>query len=316
MNKKHLLALILIVALIMIPVASLGDAGSFGGDSDWGGGSDWGGSSDWGSSDWDSSDWGSSGGGVYFFGDSGSSGGSGDGVITTIILLIIVAIVLIPALKNSKKGRRGGSNQNYQAYASTAPSPALASNMAALVNNDPDFSEEDFKADVANVYIQMQNCWQNKDWEPMRAHLTDTLYNQMGRQLDALKAARRTNFVERISVLSVDIINVVFTGGNDVIDVILKTRITDYTVDDNTGNLVSGDKNKQLYMTYKWTLIRSTGTKTEKNAGVEQLHCQSCGAPIAVNHSAKCEYCGAILTSSRYGWTVSQIQGISQRTQG
>ncbi len=312
---KKLLAFVLLLALLMMPVASLGDAGGFSGDSDWGGGSDWDSGSDWGgSSDWDSSDWGSSGGGVYYY-DSGSggSGGSGGGIIT-VIILIVVAIVVLSMLKNARKSNGGG--QNHQAYASTAPSPALASNMAALVNNDPDFSEEAFKADIANVYIQMQNCWQNKDWEPMRAHLTDTLYNQMGRQLDALKSAHRTNFVERISVLSIDIVNVVFTGGNDVIDVILKTRITDYTVDDNTGSVINGDKNAQLYMTYKWTLIRSTGTKTVKNAGVEQLHCQSCGAPIAVNHSAKCEYCGAILTSSRYGWTVSQIQGISQRTQG
>ena len=70
----------------------------------------------------------------------------------------------------------------------------------------------------------MQNAWQNKDWEPMRAIMTDALYNQMARQLQALIDARQTNFVERIAVLESRIIRYAVEGDNDVLVVRLSTR--------------------------------------------------------------------------------------------
>ena len=46
------------------------------------------------------------------------------------------------------------------------------------------------------------------------------------------------------------------------------------------------------------------------------LHCPNCGAPLDVNHSAKCEYCGQVITVDDYDWVISQIKGISQVTKG
>ena len=42
--------------------------------------------------------------------------------------------------------------------------------------------------------------------------------------------------------------------------------------------------------------------------------CPNCGAPLDLNHTAKCEYCGAIITAAEYDWVISAIKGISQRT--
>ena len=62
-------------------------------------------------------------------------------------------------------------------------------------------------------------------------------------------------------------------------------------------------------------MIRSAGQKTGEKSGVTAYHCESCGAPIDLNHSAVCPYCGTVATSASYGWTLSNIKGISQHTQ-
>ena len=49
---------------------------------------------------------------------------------------------------------------------------------------------------------------------------------------------------------------------------------------------------------------------------VREIHCPNCGAPVAINKSAQCEYCGQVLEISTYDWVLSAVRGISQQTRG
>ena len=105
-------------------------------------------------------------------------------------------------------------------------------------------------------------------------------------------------------------------GGNDVLVARLKTRIVDYTLDDATGSLVSGDRNKEKFMTYEWDLVRPTGTKTEAGGNMQTVSCPHCGAPLEINASAKCPYCGSVITLEEHGFALNAIRAISQETRG
>jgi DNA-directed RNA polymerase subunit RPC12/RpoP len=167
---------------------------------------------------------------------------------------------------------------------------------------------------VGNWYIQMQNAWQDKKWEPMRAIMTDALYSQMERQLDELVKAGRTNYVERIAVLESRIVRYAVEGDNDVLVVRLSTRICDYTLDDKTGEVVSGSKTRELFMVYDWKLIRSKDEVTHEADEMTQVSCPNCGAPLEINHSGQCPYCGSVVTLKEHDWALSSIKGISQRS--
>jgi hypothetical protein len=192
---RLLAALLVVICCLMLGAYSLADAGNFSGDTDWGGGgSDWGSSgSDWGSSS-SSSDWGS-GSTYYSDGSSGSSDGLGclGGNMFAIVMFIIVVIVII---RYSKSGKNTAGSQVYQAAQETPGLP-----IETLKQKDPNFNEQAFLEKIGNWYIQMQNAWEAKKWEPMRAIMTDALYTQMERQLQSLVQAGRTNHVERIAVL-------------------------------------------------------------------------------------------------------------------
>lgn len=292
--KKLLVGILAVMLCFCAAAVSLGDAGGFAGDSDYGGGWDSG-------SDWDSGY--SSGGVIYYDDGDGFDGGF-------FVILILVIVVYIVYSRTKKKVNEEGGRKPYGA-ANPAPQGERRS-IAQLREDDPAFSEQAFLQDVSNRYVKMQNAWTAKDWEPMRMLMTDSLFAQFSSQLEAMKRAKRTNYVERIAVLGTRVTGVYRDDVNDIITVEVRTRIVDYTKDDSTGKVISGDPGKELFMTYEWTMVRPVGVKTETFEGERRTVCPSCGAPLAINASNRCEYCGTLVSASEHDWAISSIRGISQ----
>ena len=247
MDKRFLalaMALMLVLAIMVSPVPGIADAGSFSGGSDYGG-SDWSSSgSDWSSSDWSSSDY------------SSSSGGGGEwGLGTTITVAAIVIIIVIVSGRN-KKGGSGGSR------IAGAQRTVLPMTIEDLKKQDPAFSEEKMKEKIGNLYVRMQECWQNKTWEEMRTGMDDAIFNQFNAQLNSLIKAGKTNYVDDIAVLGVDLTGFGQDDKHDIVTALVRVRIKDYTVDDATGAVVSGSKTAEKFMTYEWTMIRTKGAKS------------------------------------------------------
>lgn len=303
--KKRLLILLsvlLIAAFVLAPRAGSADLGDFSGGSDFGGGG-----SDWGGSDWGGSDWGGSSSGiVYGLGSCLLGGGK-----TALIIAAVVLISIIWSMISSKKKQQ---TRNVPGAARTAASKLTPiENYNAL---DENFSPEDLKEWLQNLYYKMQDCCTKRDVEPIRPYFADSLYQQFNRQMTQLKAMHRTNYVERVAVLSVELKGYYQDKGEDVIIAEIYSRITDYTLDDNTGAVVAGSKTKEKFMTYEYALSRPIGRKTEafRRDNVSERHCPNCGAPLSVNESIKCPYCDSVLSFSDHDWTVYAIKGISQQT--
>ena len=302
--KKRILALIavlLIAAFVIVPRTGSADLGDFSGGGDFGGGgSDWGGGSSWGGSDWSGSDYGytsRSGGGITWPG------------------LIIFAVVFIAVILFSVVSAKKRKQQSSNIPGATRTAQSKLTPIEQYQSLDPNFSPEDFKEWLQNLYFKMQDCCTKRDVEPIRPYFADSLYQQFDRQMRQLKEMHRTNYVERVAVLSVDLKGYYQDKGEDVIVAEIYARITDYTVDDNTGKVISGSKTQEKFMTYEYDLSRPIGRKTEAyHEGVSDRHCPNCGAPLSVNESIKCPYCDSVLTFSDHDWTVYAIKGISQRT--
>lgn len=288
------LACLIVLCILMVPVKSRADVGNFAGDSDYGGGD---------------SDDGWDGGGDSDFDDDYDGGGGGSGGFAWIIGVVIVAVAIISDVTSK---RRSGKNRPARPMAPQDPNIVLAS----LKQRDPKFSEQAFLERVNNMYVQMQNAWTEKKWEPLRAMFTDALYNQLKRQLDEYVNHHQTNHVDRIAVLNSFITSCREDETNDIVTVQLETRIVDYVTDDATGQVISGSNTREKFMTYEWTMIRRRGVLTQSTPVTKVLSCPSCGAPLDINQSGQCAYCGSIITSGEYDWVVSQMRCISQRTAG
>ena len=112
---------------------------------------------------------------------------------------------VIIAISGAKKSKNGGSAP----VRHTVSKPANLKPISEYTAIDDGFSEVEMKEKLSNLYIRMQQCWQNKN-------------------------------IERIAVLSVELEGFAQTETEDKIYAEIKTRIIDYTLDDKTGNVVSG----------------------------------------------------------------------------
>ena len=285
------------------------DLGSFSGNTDFGG-------SDWGSSSWDnsSSGWGSDDGdnGFFFFpigvfNDGSSPSGGNGGFLIWAVLIILILIF------TRKSQQQSTPHAGPAAGAQQTPGSKLMP-MSEYAKLDPNFSESDLKERLSNIYVQMQNGCTARNIEALRPYFTDALYQQFDRQIKELIATHRINRVERIAVLDVNLRGWFQEGGDDHLVTELKTRITDYVVDEDTGKVVSGSSTAEKFMTYEWDLSRPTGTVTEQGGEVKERHCPNCGAPLSINESAKCPYCDTVLTFQDHDWTIYAVKGIAQRT--
>ncbi len=276
------------------------DFGDFSGDSDFGGGGGW----DSGGSDWDS--------GGSWDSDSGSyssGSGSGSGSDMEAVITIIVIIIIIIASTSSRKKNTSTNTQTYQPQETKS-----LRRIEEYSETDPSFNAEQFRDKVSNLYVQFQNAWQNKDISPLRPYLTDTYFAQMDNQLNRYRQNHQTNMVERIAVLSTQLMGWRQESGLDEMVIKLDTRIVDYVIDDNTGSVVRGSKTAEKFMTYEWTLVRTTGVTTSRSTGTTGQTCPYCGANININQTTVCEYCGSVITTDKFDWAVSNIRALSQRT--
>lgn len=322
MNKRiyGIIALLLGIILLALPLGALADFGDLAGDSDFG--FDLGGDGGCDSGDSDSWDIGgdSGGGGIYFCGpvyDGGSSGGgcgsSGCGGFGSllIVILIVVGIIVLISIINKKKQQQ----TPVQTAVIRTPDSELSSMNEYVEKVDPGFSVSQMQTKLANLYVQLQNQWTAKDLTPLRPYLTDELYNQSDRQLDSYRKARQTPHVDRIAVQGTNVRGWFRRDGMDHIIVELSTRITVYTTDDTTGQVVKGDRNAEKFMTYEWDLCRTEGVKTGEAAEMQTVNCPNCGAPVTINKSAKCPYCDTVITLDEHDWVLFSIKALSQKTQ-
>lgn len=304
--KKALpyLALLLLLACLSsalpLSVGESSDFGNFAGNSDYGGswGGGWSGGSSWGD--------GWSGGGFI---NLGWVGGSID-VFTMLLFLYFVVRFF---------GDRGFFVGKRQRERMDVPEVVVLSRvllpMSDYLKLDPDFSATGVQEHMANLYVQMQDCWHNKNIEPVRPWLTDAFYNQMEGLLAPMRSKRETDYIERIAVLEASLKGYYQAGGMDFLVAAIRTRITVYTLDDRTGRVVSGSRNREKFMEYEWELTRRSGERTDRaKGGVKAVYCPHCGAPLDINASARCSYCGGTVIASSKNWAVCRIRGISQRT--
>lgn len=292
-NKRALrilTALLLCISLLLSLCAFAGaDFGDFGGDGDYGGGGDGG--------DWDF-DWGDSGGTRVIASD-------GTTTSTLIMFVILVALLVIFMSRNKKKNNTAG------------PAPTDTSTLTPIAQYtalDPGFSASELEAKLSNLYVQMQQCWTAKDISSLRPYFSDTFYAQMERQLDAHKAAHRTNHIDDIEVQSVKLLGYRQQAGTDEIIAEVQAKIVDYTVEDATGGLVSGSTTAKKLMTYEYLLTRPTGKTTLSEDRTAVTVCPNCGAPVSISRTAECPFCGSIITVSNETFVINGIRGISQKT--
>ena len=173
------------------------------------------------------------------------------------------------------------------------------------------FNKEEFIAWSKTLFVKLQEAWMARDWSSIRFFETNELFEQHQKQLQGYIDNHQINMLERICVKSAKLSGFRQIGDKDVLTVVLSSKMIDYIINDETKQIVIGDKVTERHSTYKLEFIRKTGIKTKPGMDtVNTTNCPNCGAPTKITSSGQCEYCGSVITTGEYNWVLSNLEKI------
>jgi len=185
---------------------------------------------------------------------------------------------------------------------------AIAAGIAVIKARDSNFDEQAFIDRANTAFFKLQQAWTARNQDLARDVMSEALYERHKMQTDQLLANHQIDLLQNIVIGHSRIVAVTAAAPYDSIIVAFDASMTDYTIDENTKQVVDGDQYQKTF-TERWTFIRRADAKTV--AGQTQLanSCPSCGAPLSLK-DGKCAYCGAYLRSSSSDWVVDTIEQV------
>lgn len=286
--KKKFIVFLIVIGMLFSGVNLVKADSGWDSSYDSGGGWDSGG---WDSGGWDS-DWDS--GGSWSSSSSGGSYSDGDGFAFLIVFIVVVIIIIYFSI-NNRGGKGGsGSTSNFNKYSD------IKDDRLKKIGMDAD----EFKKLAFELYKSIQEEWMNFDYDGLRKHLTDELYNSYVMQLDALKVKGQQNIMKDFENIDVKITNITEEAGIVNVTVYLHTAMYDYVVDNNKKT-VRGKDNHKIDIEYSITFVKASDESLKK--------CPNCGAPFEGVAGGKCEYCGSTIVIGPKEYVMSKKTCIGQR---
>jgi len=206
----------------------------------------------------------------------GGFGGSGFGMIE--ILLIAGLLYFLyrkfrsPAAATGYGAMRYENSQPYTAYSPPEATTAQDNNVdfRSLTMMDRGFEPERFLKTAQDLFFKIQGAWNKQDTTALGALCGTELMQNWHEELSQQRARGQQNRMENISLRESEISEAWTENGADFITVRLHANLLDYTVESNTGKVVSGSDSEPIEFEEYWTFSRPVGPNSWKLTAVQQ----------------------------------------------
>ena len=187
----------------------------------------------------------------------------------------------------------------------TITQPNFPAVRAAFEQNNPSFSWADFQERARLIFNELQAAWSMLNWERARPHETDNIFQMHRYWMDAYQRQGLRNALDQYKITAMQPVKIKLDTFYNAITLRIFAEGYDYTVD-KSGRVVAGsNKNLRRWSEY-WTFIRNS--KAVAAPARADLNCPNCGAPLKVNATGICEFCGGKITSGDFDWVLSKIE--------
>jgi predicted lipid-binding transport protein (Tim44 family) len=196
----------------------------------------------------------------------------------------------------------------------TASSRGAASWVGALQASDPEFQLPALLDKAKHVFLAIQQAWLARDLSPIRGFVSDANFQRLDVQLKLMQLQGVRNVFADLQVLDLQIIGLERSHWFDTVHILINAQMRDVDVpagQPDAEALRAAKKAALEPFAEVWSFIRKPGTKTRAELDVCQGLCPNCGAPFQGGTANNCAFCGAIVNSGNYDWTLSEIsQGV------
>lgn len=186
--------------------------------------------------------------------------------------------------------------------------------VAALKAKDPAFELLPLLDKVKRLFRDLQEGWFQRDLSRLRPFVSDATYQRLGVQLKLLEAQGVRDALADLQVLDLQIIGLDQSPWFDTVHLRIRARMRDTDVSARMPDeeaIAEAMRAPLEPFVEVWSFVRKPGAPTKIGEDVYQGKCPNCGAPFQGGASNSCEFCGAVVNSGNYDWTLSEItQGI------
>ncbi len=231
-------------------------------------------------------------GGMLFrsLGFSGDGMGGGFGLSDLFLIMIILGIIYFvvkrfrsrQTLQMSMAGV-GGAPYSYPGLG-PSPGPIVGTppveerfpdgpsvdNLGHIKAMDPAFNERVFKDQAEDLFFKIQGGWTRRNLSGIRSLLSPAMQEVFKEQIDRLVADQEINRLENIAVREVKIVEAGQDRGEEYVTVKFYANLLDYTVQEKTGQILTGSSSDPVKFVEYWTFSRNVGEKKWVLGGITQ----------------------------------------------
>ncbi len=184
----------------------------------------------------------------------------------------------------------------------------------ALKLRDPSFELLPMLDRTKRLFLELQQAWLKRDLAPIRSSVSDATFQRLKGQLKLLEQQGIRDAFADIQILDLQIIGLDQSNWFDTVHIRIRAQMRDVdvpiTASDAEAEQAARTAQPETF-TEVWSFVRKPGAKTRIGDELYQGKCPNCGAPYRGGATNNCDYCGAILNSGNYDWTLAEItQGI------
>lgn len=258
----------------------------------------------------------------YSYGSSSSSGSPATPVEAIFIIVLVLGFMTFSFVflgkhvlmdLNRTVNSNNLRNANTTRVVNTTVTPLVNEEEITqkIIAIDENFNLEEFKSWCRDLFIKLQYAWSDRDWSAIRYFETNQLFEQHSTQLQRYIQNKQINVLQGVSVNSVKLLKFEQTEDQDILSVVLNSKMIDYIIDEETRNIIKGNSSEYHFNSYKLVFVRKKGVKTKiGESTVNTTNCPNCGAPTKITSSGQCEYCGSIITTGEFNWVLSSLERV------
>lgn len=261
------------------------------------------------------------GGGSFGTGGGGGGGdfGGGDGLGEILWLLVRlvfhfprlgVPLVLVACVVVVLGLRQGWWKHQERVIARAAPrrqALRAAEAVAALRARDPGFDEARFLARVGRAFARAQESWCAQALEPLWPFVSDGVLERFTLQIEEQRAEGWRQGIDGLALEPPALLHVASGRHFDALTVRLAFRADVHRVALAKGERIEGSRIPRERFVECWSFVRRLGARSANADGLLEGACPQCGAPLALNRSARCAHCQSQVKSGAFDWVLAEI---------
>ncbi|SCK04600.1 Uncharacterized protein conserved in bacteria [uncultured Clostridium sp.] len=129
----------------------------------------------------------------------------------------------------------------------------------SLADKDDNWDYENIKNDIQEVFDKVGIAWIEMDQELARGYVSEKLFENHRMKLEWMKIRKERNIIEGLTLLKITVLGLEDRDGidRDVLWASIKATSIDYTINEETKQIIKGDSSRPIGYEEYWRFIKT-----------------------------------------------------------